>query len=266
LHDFVEGGELPEGMVAEAESLAHQFHFFHWHLAFPEVFADGGFDLNLGNPPWVRQEMLKPIKQFLPKFRSFTSTADSSIYFLELSVLTCRPCGRVAMLTPNKWFRASYADNLRKFLRERCRISLLIDFGHSRNLFPDADTFPAAVVLEPVASPVPDSEIARFIQVHDSDREGHTLTELIHTNAIAVPHGNLRADRWQLEPAGASGLLDRLLATGRPLEAVLAAPIIRGILSGLNEAFYVATNGPAAAPNGAELDITPEASAGSRTS
>lgn len=241
LRDFVEGGELPDGLLAESKRLADQYQFFHWNLAFPEVFAQGGFDLNLGNPPWVRQEMLKPIKQLLPKFRSFASTADSSVYFMELSVQTCRPCGRVALLTPNKWFRASYADNLRQFLRERCRIALLIDFGHSRNLFPDADTFPAAVVFEPVASPVPDSETATFVQAHDSDRERHTLPELIRTCAVRVPHSNLRPDRWHLEGSGASHLLNRLMATGQPLEPLLRRPILSGLKTGFNEAFYIET-------------------------
>ena len=93
---------------------------FHWHLAFPEVLEPrqtieeddptgwtGGFDCVIGNPPWVRQETLKPIKQLLRTFKSFTSTADSSVYFLELGLSTCRPHGHVAMLTPNKRFRAS---------------------------------------------------------------------------------------------------------------------------------------------------------------
>src|SRR5256885_14169424 len=41
-------------LVAEVQAIAKQFHFFHWHLAFPEVFAKGGFDCVLGNPPWER--------------------------------------------------------------------------------------------------------------------------------------------------------------------------------------------------------------------
>lgn len=241
LHDLAAGRSLSAELAGEAEHLSHQYQFFHWHLAFPEVFAKGGFDCVLGNPPWVRQEMLKPIKQLLPKFVAFTSTADSSVYFLELAMLTCRVFGRVAMLTPNKWFRASYAENLRTILRERCRIELLIDFGHSRNLFPDADTFPAAVAFQMVGSPVPDSETARFVQAHDSDRERHPLPELIRINAVAVPHSNLRPDRWNLEDSGASTLLDRLMTTGGTLEPLLGRPILRGLLTGFNEAFYVAT-------------------------
>ena len=54
LRDFVEGGILPDGLLAESKRLADQFQLFHFHLAFPEVFAQGGFDVNLGNPPWEK--------------------------------------------------------------------------------------------------------------------------------------------------------------------------------------------------------------------
>lgn len=234
-------GTPPELTARTVQALEAKHAFFHWHLAFPAVFTRGGFDVVLGNPPWVRQELLKGIKQLLAAYSSYASTADSSVYFLERDVAICRQDGRIAVLTPNKWFRANYAEGLRGFLRQRCRTDLLVDFGHSRTLFPDADTFPAAVVLQPVPEPVPDSTMARFAQVHDDERGTEALGEVIRSRAIDVPHGNLRRDRWQLEDARASALLDRLLATGRPLEAVLAKPIIRGLLSGFNEAFYVDT-------------------------
>jgi len=54
LRNFVEGGALPDGLLAEVKGLADQYQFFHFHLAFPEVFAQGGFDVGLGNPPWER--------------------------------------------------------------------------------------------------------------------------------------------------------------------------------------------------------------------
>jgi hypothetical protein len=57
LRDFVEGGVLPEGLLAEAKRLADQFQFFHFHLAFPEVSAQGGFDVSFGNPPWERVKL-----------------------------------------------------------------------------------------------------------------------------------------------------------------------------------------------------------------
>jgi TaqI-like C-terminal specificity domain/Eco57I restriction-modification methylase/N-6 DNA Methylase len=247
---------VPQAVRQEIQRIAREYRFFHWHLGFPDVFRtpaspnqlpegpgwSGGFDVVLGNPPWIRQELLKPIKQLLPKFRAFSSTADSSVYFIELASFIARPLGRVAMLTPNKWFRASYAKNLRTILRDRCRINLLIDFGHSRNLFPAADTFPAIVVYQPVAAKVDDTESVVFVRAHDSDREHQSLPELIRSHAVAVPHGSLRDERWNLEGSEENDLLDRLVTTGQPLEAVLRRPILRGLLTGFNEAFYLNTS------------------------
>jgi hypothetical protein len=48
---------LSQGQRDEVERLASQYRFFHWHLAFPEVFAKGGFDCVLGNPPWERVKL-----------------------------------------------------------------------------------------------------------------------------------------------------------------------------------------------------------------
>ena len=52
LRNFAQGGVLPDGLLEEARELADEYQFFQWHLIFPEVFAQGGFDLSLGNPPW----------------------------------------------------------------------------------------------------------------------------------------------------------------------------------------------------------------------
>ena len=102
LRDFVEGGALPDGVLSEVKRLADKYQFFHWHLAFPEVFTQGGFDVNLGNPPWVRQESLGSVKPLLSIWKSFTSTADLSIFFVELANTITSSTGRAGLLTPLK--------------------------------------------------------------------------------------------------------------------------------------------------------------------
>lgn len=54
LNDLAAGRPLPVGLATEADRLSSQYQIFHWHLAFPEVFTNGGFDCVLGNPPWER--------------------------------------------------------------------------------------------------------------------------------------------------------------------------------------------------------------------
>jgi hypothetical protein len=246
--------DMTPGMRQGVQRLREEHRFFHWHLAFPEVFRmpakgeraenlhigwSGGFDAVVGNPPWVRQELLKPIKKLLRTYEAFKSTADSSVYFLERGVQIARPGRRVGLLTPNKWFLTEYAEPLRVWLREQTRTCLLIDFGHAKRLFIGADTFPAAVVLQPTSVRPTDDDHFHFVRAHDSDRKQYDLDYLILNHAVVIPHRHLRADRWQLEDPRNSLLLDRLMATGTQLQPCVGAPLLRGILTGLNEAFYV---------------------------
>lgn len=56
LSGLVTGQSLPDHLVGEIEQLSVDYQFFHWHLAFPEVFANGGFNCILGNPPWDQMQ------------------------------------------------------------------------------------------------------------------------------------------------------------------------------------------------------------------
>ncbi|MCK6592130.1 MAG: SAM-dependent methyltransferase, partial [Polyangiaceae bacterium] len=52
-----DGSRVPAALRKEVERLLEAYHFFHWHLAFPQVFGRGGFDVVLGNPPWERVKL-----------------------------------------------------------------------------------------------------------------------------------------------------------------------------------------------------------------
>jgi hypothetical protein len=236
----VASGQPPAAeLVAEVERLSGEFNFFHWHLAFPEVFARGGFDCVLGNPPWVRQELLKPFKNLLAVYSSFSSTADLSVFFLELSVRLLSLNGRCALLTPNKWFRAAYGERLRVHLREQGKLYLVIDFGHSKTLFEDADTFPACVVLGRVSIMVDDNTPLRFVRADDLDRHSHSLQELIAARAIVVLHGGLGKSGWIFNEGRVEQFLNAMRIRGIGLEESIGSPPLYGLKTGLNEAFYL---------------------------
>lgn len=52
----IDPNALSPAQIAEVGRFSTQYQFFHWHLAFPEVFAKGGFDCVLGNPPWDQMQ------------------------------------------------------------------------------------------------------------------------------------------------------------------------------------------------------------------
>ncbi len=229
-------GQPPSLTVETTQALAVRYDFFHWHLAFPAIHARGGFDVVLGNPPWIRQETLKSVKPLLGTFASFSSTADIYVFFLERAVQIARASGYVALVTPNKWFTADYATSLREFLRDRVRISSLVDFGHSHELFPDADTFPALVVLQP-ARRVLDGAEFQFLDARGLPHRGLDVTVALRERCILIPHRNLRSNAFLLKDKETSALIDRLMSSRCNVDT--AGGTLFGIKTGRNEAFYI---------------------------
>ncbi|WP_461864645.1 Eco57I restriction-modification methylase domain-containing protein [Thermococcus sp.] len=107
-------------------------HSLHWALEFPEVFLNGkgGFDIVIGNPPYVRQEELKEQKKFFQvEYKEiYNSTNDLSVYFVERSLKLVHEGGYHSFIITNKWTRTGYGKKLRNWLRDNFRILQIINF------------------------------------------------------------------------------------------------------------------------------------------
>lgn len=77
LNDLANGRPLPADIDAETSRLSSQHQFFHWHLAFPEVFAKGGFNCVLANPPWERTSF-EEIQFFAARDHSAIASAPTT--------------------------------------------------------------------------------------------------------------------------------------------------------------------------------------------
>jgi adenine-specific DNA-methyltransferase len=91
----------------------------------PSLQMESGFDIVLGNPPYVRQEQIRLLKPRLREaFSCFVGTADLYVYFYELSIRLLRRGGVLSFITSNKWLRAGYGERLRAWMLENTRIRL----------------------------------------------------------------------------------------------------------------------------------------------
>jgi len=118
---------------------------FNWEAEFSQVFADGGFDVVIGNPPYVRQELLSPIKPYLQQhYESYDGVADLYTYFYEKGLKILKPDGVLSYIVTNKWFKAGYGEPLRRFFAQNSVFEQILDFGHAP-IFADADVFPCIV-------------------------------------------------------------------------------------------------------------------------
>ncbi|MFM7137461.1 MAG: Eco57I restriction-modification methylase domain-containing protein, partial [Planctomycetota bacterium] len=212
-----------------------------WQAMFPHVFAAGGFDVVVGNPPYVRQELLGPIKPYLQEhYAAYHGMADLYVYFYELGLNVLKPGGLLSFIVTNKWMKAGYGEPLRKLLAETSWIESVVDFGHAKQIFEDADVFPSIIVArKPAAQPAKKPKTARLCAIPREQLRIDDLSRQIAEEGTALPLEQLSSAAWQLEPGGVNQLLAKLQAQGAPLGAFAAVHPLRGVLTGLNEAFIL---------------------------
>ena len=90
---------------------------FVWQVEFPEVFQEGGFDIVIGNPPYVRQELIRPIKPALKRLfpEVYIGTADLYVYFYKRGTELLRTSGVLSYISSNNFLRVAYGKKLRSF-------------------------------------------------------------------------------------------------------------------------------------------------------
>jgi hypothetical protein len=215
---------------------------FDWQAAFPEVFAQGGFDVVVGNPPHIRQELLSPFKPWLEAhYEVFHGMADLYVYFYELGVRLLKPGGLLCFVVTNKWMKAGYGEPLRRFFSEKAWVRSVVDFGHAKQIFEEVDVFPSIILVEkPNEAPKP--KTARLCTIPREQLRVDDLTVQIEKQDTELELTQLRPEGWQLEPAGVVHLLQKIRNAGKPLREAEGVKAYRGILTGLNEAFLIDDN------------------------
>ncbi len=134
----------PPPTAAEIARLAAEHGFFHWHLAFPAVFAAGGFTCVLGNPPWERikhQPRAAGASRFLRASGRYPLTArgDVNAYavFAEAGRALTGPRGRLGLIVPTGIATDLGPQPFFRELVDQGALASLLDFGNGALLFPD---------------------------------------------------------------------------------------------------------------------------------
>lgn len=232
--------------------------FFLHNVHFAEVMKDenrdgnGGFDIVIGNPPYVRHERLgKEYKAALQVAFSDvgTGTADLYVYFYAKGLNLLRAGGRLAYITPNKFMRAGYGERLRGILSSGNRVEMLADFG-DLPVF-DATTYP---LIAMIAKAKPEGQTIqmlpeRTLKAHlgaaieggvPAVRESLASFHQYARSLMApLEAGELSAKEWTLDDPRVLRLMDKLRKAGKPLGEVVDGKFYRGIVTGYNEAFVI---------------------------
>jgi SAM-dependent methyltransferase len=234
-----------EAALGALRPMAEGRRFLHWPLAFPSLWRDltgeGGFDAIVGNPPYVRQEQITPIKRALEaRFPEvFDGVADLYVFFFAQALRVLKPGGRLSFIVNNKWLRAGYAEALRGHLATTGWLVSVTDFGHAKGFFPGVDAFPSvACVRRPRLGEAPPEE-ARICAISRDELEPEALAVQVVRETFPLPRAVLTREAWVLEPPEVRALMQRLRRVGPTLREYAGAAPDYGVKTGLNEAFVV---------------------------
>jgi len=202
---------------------------FDWKKEFPRVFAKGGFDVVIGNPPYLRVQGLresfeKESEYFETKFESATGRFDIYILFIEKACSLIADRGLASMILPHKFLVGSLGEGVRSFLAKQRAVKSLIHFG-AEMVFDDASTYTCILTLSKK------NEVIEFAEIKPDQ-----LFEPFVTTG--VQYAGLDSKPWSLHASAPGSVIAKLKEQRLTLADVLSA-VRTGIDSGDDDLFVL---------------------------
>ncbi|WP_319503274.1 Eco57I restriction-modification methylase domain-containing protein [uncultured Draconibacterium sp.] len=206
---------------------------FNWQKEFPAVFTNGGFDVVIGNPPYVQLQSMGAMSETLAMcgFETFHKGADLYCLFTERGYKLLKNGGMQSFIMPNKWMIVAYGKPLRKFLAET-GLRQILNFGDIQ-FFEEATTYVCIFVIQNGDK----KENVKVLSLNNKTYNGDFLSE-VTSNLYEYPATNFGDDSWSIQPYADAQKLQKM-AVGSTKLKDLPISIYRGILTGYNDAFFI---------------------------
>lgn len=206
---------------------------FNWQAEFPQVFAKGGFDIVIGNPPYVHLESINETSVALAQtgqYKTYNKRGDLYCIFVEKGFQIAKVHAYVSYIMPNKWMQAGYGKELREFMLSR-NLNRLIDFGDLQ-IFEGATTYPCIFVAKN------DSEVSTMkVSVLKQDKVTD-FNQMVRDTEEIFALSEFTSDTWVISSKKEKEFLETLSKQYKSLSSIVEGAY-RGVLSGLSEAFLI---------------------------
>ena len=207
--------------------------FFLWHTWFAKVFEEGGFDILIGNPPYIQLQNNGGRLANLYKganYKTFARTGDIYCLFFERGWNLLKQGAHLCFITSNKWMRAGYGEETRNFLAQESNPLQLIDFGGVK-IF-DTATVDTDIILLQKSS---NKGKTKACSVRDVGCVNNVSEYLTRDRAF---HQYTSKDSWTILSPIELAIKKKIESAGTPLKD-WNIKIYRGILTGYNDAFII---------------------------
>ena len=230
--DFI-GGTAAD--LANLDPSSNQ-DFFLWHTWFKDIFDNDGFDIVIGNPPYIQLQADGGKLGNLYKncgFETFARTGDIYSLFYEQGWNLLNKGGLLCFITSNKWMRAGYGENTRKFFASKTNPLILLDLG--ANVFENA-TVDTNILLFSKSNNTGKTRCATFSR--DGKNSLENLSDFVQQLGTECEFKD--SNSWVILSPIELSIKRKIESVGTPLKD-WDINIYRGVLTGCNEAFIIST-------------------------
>lgn len=184
-----------------------RINLFDWRAGFPDAMRDGGFDMVIGNPPYVRIQTLKEwapveVEYYKRRYRAAgKGNYDIYVVFVERGLDLLNARGRLGYILPHKFFNAKYGEPLRDLLATGHHLAEVIHFG-DQQVFTGATTYTCLMFLDKAGA-----DALQFTKVDDLPAWRASQQA---TATGAIPAAKVTAAEWNFVVSKGAGLFERL--------------------------------------------------------
>lgn len=227
------GSEALHGLFPDADELK-RINPFDWKREFPRVFADGGFDVVIGNPPYIRIQTMqewapREVELYKTLYRSAGSgNYDIYVVFVEKGLSLLAPSGKLGFILPHKFFNAKYGEALRTTLAQGQHLEAVVHFG-DQQVFASATTYTCLLFLSKTPQKSLELTAVSDLAAWRSSRQGETGS---------IPASQVGPGAWTFVAGAGGALLERLKAFPVTLEAVTDR-IFQGLKTSADKIYIV---------------------------
>jgi len=234
--DYYEGRQLSMNLMGDEER--YRVNAFNWKAAFPKIFTAGGFDVVIGNPPYIRiqamQEWAPTEVEFYKKKYTAASKGNYDIYvvFVEKGLSLLNRNGRLGFILPHKFFNAKYGEALRGIISNGCHLAKVVHFS-DQQIFEDVLTYTCLMFLDKAGHN--EFEIEKVSNLE----KWRNFGESIVGNIASV---NIDTTEWNFTVGESSKLFEKLSQMPIRLASV-ADRIFQGLVTGADPVFILKMSG-----------------------
>ncbi|OYQ40613.1 hypothetical protein CHU92_04490 [Flavobacterium cyanobacteriorum] len=210
--------------------------YFLWHLFFADVFEKGGFDIVIGNPPYIEHKKLKDIAYLLKdRYFVYSGATDISAYFFELGFNLLNKKGTLQYINSNKFFNTGWGKELRKYLLANT-IQFLVNFEQ-------VEVFEGVLVSSVIVGGKKEqplkSHSIKYTEFYKDRNWKSIFQEHLNVNSKLIKQASFDASEWSFANETELILKRKIESKGDKIKDINGIEIKRGVTTGYDPAFII---------------------------